>query len=220
LINSLMMKLQPVARGFDPVPRGYAETYAEHEWTNLNTGLIDELERRVGGFQGKRVLDLGAGPGQYAIEFARRGARVTWHDISRNYLAVARSRAAAHGAELDFSLGYLEEAARYLDDPFDFLFNRICWYYCADDFKFARLVRGLIRPGGWGYIDNFIHHVPSGLSARYWVNARMGIKIGHPVPPPGRVEKLLRAFGDLDLEVIQRSDRSERLFLKRRPARG
>jgi SAM-dependent methyltransferase len=210
------MKLQPVARGFDPVSRGHAERYAEHEWSNLNTGLIDELERRVGGLQGKRVLDLGAGPGQYAVEFARRGARVTWHDISRNYLAVARSRAESHGTDLDFSLGYLEEADRYLEEPFDFVFNRICWYYCANDSRFARLVRGLIRPGGWGYIDNYIHHAPGGLSARYWFNARTGIKIGHPVPPPGRLERLFAALGDLEVEVIQRSDRSERLLLRRR----
>ncbi|MDR3670278.1 MAG: class I SAM-dependent methyltransferase [Holophaga sp.] len=216
MINTILMKLRPVAGGFDPVSAGGARRYADYEWDHFSPGLVDELELRVGGLAGKRVLDLGGGPGQYAIEFARRGARVTWHDISRNYLAVARDRAAAQGAELEFNLGYLEEAARYLDQPFDFIFNRICWYYCVNDAAFARLVHGLMRPGGQAYIDNFIHQAPGRFKPRYWLNAMAGVKIGHPVPPPGRLEKLFRSFGDLDQEVLQRTPRSERLLLTRR----
>jgi 2-polyprenyl-3-methyl-5-hydroxy-6-metoxy-1,4-benzoquinol methylase len=215
LINRILMKLRPVEGGFDPISARGALSYAEFEWSRVSAGLVDELEWRVGGFAGKRVLDLGGGPGQYAIEFARRGARVTWHDISRNYLALARDRAAAQGARLDFNLGYLEQAARYLDQPFDLVFNRICWYYCVNDTQFARLVHGLIRPGGRAYIDNFIHHLPGGFKPRYWLNAVTGVKIGHPVPPPGRLEKLFLGFGDVDLEVLQRTPRSERLFLTR-----
>jgi 2-polyprenyl-3-methyl-5-hydroxy-6-metoxy-1,4-benzoquinol methylase len=215
LINKILMKLRPVAGGFDPVSATGALRYAEFEWAHFSPGLVDELELRLDGLAGKRVLDLGGGPGQYAIEFARRGAQVTWHDISRNYLAVARDRAAALGVELEFNLGYLEEAARYLDQPFDFVFNRICWYYCVNDSEFARLVHGLVRPGGQAYIDNFIHHLPGGFKPRYWLNAVAGVKIGHPVPPPGRLERLFLAFGDMDLEVLQRSPRSERLLLTR-----
>jgi 2-polyprenyl-3-methyl-5-hydroxy-6-metoxy-1,4-benzoquinol methylase len=214
VINQILMKMRPADR-FDPVSAQVAGKYAEFEWSNFNSGLVDDLERRVGGLQGKRVLDLGAGPGQYAVAFAQRGARVTWHDVSRNYLALARSRAEARGVELGFSLGYLEEAARYLERPFDLVFNRICWYYCADDSRFAGLVRGLVRPGGWAYIDNYIRRT-GGFKPRYWLNACTGLKLGHPVPPPGRLERLFGAFGDLELEVIQRSAGNERLFLTRR----
>jgi 2-polyprenyl-3-methyl-5-hydroxy-6-metoxy-1,4-benzoquinol methylase len=218
LINKILMKLRPVDR-FDPVSAQVVQKYAEFEWDHFNASLVDDLERRVGGLAGKRVLDLGAGPGQYSVEFARRGARVTWHDVSRNYLSVARGKAANHDARLEFHLGYLEEAAHFLDQPFDLVFNRICWYYCANDSGFARLIHELIRPGGWGYIDNFINRNSGGPGLRYWLNALTGLKIGHPVPPPGRLEKLFRAFGDLDLEMIQRSSRNERLFLTRRAHR-
>ena len=215
MINKLLMKLRPVAGGYDPVGAEGAERYAEAEWANFNAGLVDDLELRLGGLKGKRVLDLGAGPGQYAVEFARRGAQVTWHDPSRNYLGVARDKAAALGVGLEFQLGYLEEAARYLDRPFDFVFNRICWYYCADDAEFAALIHGLIRPGGSAYIDNFINRTPGRFKPRYWLNAVAGLKIGHPVPPPGRLEQLFRRFGDLGLEMIHRSSRSERLLITR-----
>ena len=218
MINKVLMKLRPVAHGYDPVGPTGAERYAEAECSNINLALVDDLARRLGGFAGKRILDLGAGPGQFSVEFARRGASVTWHDPSRNYLAVARDKAAACGADLDFRLGYLEEAAQYLDQPFDLVFNRICWYYCADDGEFAELVHGLIRPGGAAYIDNFINRAPGGFNPRYWLNAIAGLKIGHVVPPPGRVERLFLSFGDMDLEMIHRSERSERLFLTRRAA--
>jgi SAM-dependent methyltransferase len=216
MINSIFMKLRPVAKGFDPISSGGAEKYAAYEWANLNTRVIDDLEQRLGGLAGKRVLDLGAGPGQYAVEFARRGANVTWFDISRQYLAVAQGKAADLGTTLDFGLGYMEEAKQYLDRPFDFVFNRICWFYCANDRKFARLIHGLIRPGGCAYIDNYLRDASGKFDPRYWLNAQIGLKIGHPAPPPGRLEKLFHAYRDLDLEMVVRTPRAERMFLTRR----
>lgn len=216
MINGLLMKLRPVAGGFDPVPSEHARTYAEHEWANINLGLVDDLEARLGGFRGKRVLDLGAGPGRSSFEFARRGARVVWHDVSRNYLNLARDKAGAIGADIRFELGYLEEAAKYADEPFDFVFNRICWFYCTNDFNFARIFHRLIRPGGSAYIDNYMKRVPGGFPLRIWINAYLGIKIGHVLPPPGRLEKLFGAHADIEIEVISRSEKNEKLFLTRK----
>ena len=146
MINQLLMRLRPVGGGYDPVPLVHARSYTRTEWAAFNPAMVDVLEARIGGFEGKRILDLGAGPGQFAIEFAKRGGKVTWHDISRNYLAIVKDLAATLGVELEYSLGYLEEASRLLDHPFDLVFNRICWIYCANDYAFARLIHGLIRP--------------------------------------------------------------------------
>jgi SAM-dependent methyltransferase len=43
------------------------------------------------------VLDLGGGPGRYAIELARRGVRVALADLSPEQLAIARERIAEAG---------------------------------------------------------------------------------------------------------------------------
>lgn len=215
MINKLLMKLRPVEGGYDPIPSEYAQSYANGEWDQFNPVLVDILEERLGGFAGKRILDIGAGPGQHAVTFARRGAQVTWHDISRNYMEFAKAKAASFNVEMEFSLGYMEEAARFQDRPFDLVFNRICWSYCLNDANFARVVHGLIRPGGHGYIDNFVSPDQAFFRPRYWLNAATGIKVGHPYPPPGRLERLFLAFGDLDLEVMHRSATNERLFLTR-----
>ncbi len=47
-----------------------------------------------------RILDIGGGPGRYAIELTRRGYEVTLADISAGELRVARSMAPTCGVEL------------------------------------------------------------------------------------------------------------------------
>jgi SAM-dependent methyltransferase len=216
MINQWRAKRRPVAGGFDPIDRDYALKYAQGEWSSFSPALIDLIEDKIGGLSGKRVLDLGAGPGQYAVEFAKRGAQVTWHDISRNYESIAQAQAAAHGLEMAFSLGYLEEADRLLGAPFDLVFNRICWFYCMNDKKFARLVHNLIRPGGWGFIENFMNPPHGVRRMRYWLNAWTGIKVGYPPPPPGRLKRLFEHFPDLAVEMSVVSSHNERYFLAKR----
>jgi len=138
LINRLLSLFHRPENGWDPVPAEYAKRYGEVEWSTLNVGLVDQLERWIGGFKGKRVLDLGAGPGQYSVAFARRGAQVTWYDVSRNYQLIAQKRSAEAGVSLEFSLGYLEDAKRYVHNPFDLVFIRLAWYYCMNDLCFNK----------------------------------------------------------------------------------
>src|SRR5690606_4761567 len=52
-------------------------------------GFVSWLDRRIG-LAGRRVLDLGCGPGLYCERMALRGARVTGLDFSARSLAHAR----------------------------------------------------------------------------------------------------------------------------------
>jgi SAM-dependent methyltransferase len=51
----------------------------------------------LGDLRGKRVLELGCGPGDYTILMARRGADVTALDIAPSSLHITRERAEASG---------------------------------------------------------------------------------------------------------------------------
>ena len=51
---------------------------------------------------GRRVLDLGSGPGVLAIPFALQGGLVTALDIAENQIAAARDLARKQGAHIDF----------------------------------------------------------------------------------------------------------------------
>ncbi len=194
-VNYLHSLLHRVGTGWDPIPGDYARSYSDMAWGERRPELIDQLADLLGGLQGKRVLDLGGGPGQYSVMFAQRGARVTWHDVSRTYLAIARNRAEAARVVIDFSLGYLEDAKRFSNQPFDLVFNRVCWYYARGDRHFSRLVYSLVKPGGVAYVEcntpEFSH--PEGWrKVQYWLNEHLWIKVGHPVPPHGRIAELFR----------------------------
>ena len=196
MINYLHSIIHRPENGWDPVPPQHAENYGANEWKQgVNEALLDELDRWVGGLAGKRVLDLGGGPGQYAIAFAKRGCDVTWHDVSRAYRDIAQEKAREHGVQVHFSLGYLDEAPQLLSQSFDLVFNRICWCYGFGDRSFSNVFFTLIKPGGSGYID--ITH--SGYKREYlttacrfqtFLNDKFAIKIGHPFPPHGRLARL------------------------------
>lgn len=198
----------------------YAAEYGAHEWeSGVNEGLLDQIESWAHGLSGKRVLDLGGGPGQYSVAFARRGAQVTWYDVSRSYLEIAKRHVESASAQVDFVVGYMDEARRHLHEPFDVVFNRICWYYCTSDRTFARVVYDLVKPGGIGYVDTPHASARTGTvlqRMRGIVNEHFGVKIGHPFPPHGRVARLLLELPMNKVLVDYTSPANDRvLFAKR-----
>ncbi len=198
MINRLHSLLHRPENGWDPVDPAYALSYADREWRNLTPQLVDRLEGWLGeSLSGKRILDLGGGPGQYSVAFAQRGAMVTWHDVSGSYLRIARQHAEVAGVQMEFSLGYLEDAKRFVDSPFDVVFNRICWYYGMDDRDFASLIYALVKPGGAAYVDANTSEFerPAGKRRlQYFLNDHFFCKVGHPHPPHGRTADLFNRY--------------------------
>lgn len=67
-----------------------------------------------------RVLDVGGGPGRYAITLAQRGYEVTLFDLSAACLQMARERAAEAGAALSaVEQGTATNLGCYPDETFD-----------------------------------------------------------------------------------------------------
>jgi 2-polyprenyl-3-methyl-5-hydroxy-6-metoxy-1,4-benzoquinol methylase len=196
MINRIHSLLHRPEQGWDPIPKHYAEDYAELAWREFDPHLVATLNDWTGGLAGKRVLDLAGGPGQYSVAFAKCGAIVTWHDVSRNYREIASERARQAGVTLHMSLGYLEEASKFASNPFDLVFSRVCWCYCIDDRNFAEVIFSCIKPGGSCHIStNTLGN--SGHTLRVLQNflyERMGAKIGHPHPPRGKLLALFRRY--------------------------
>jgi SAM-dependent methyltransferase len=84
--------------------------------------LLDDQERVLaqclGDVAGRRVLDMATGTGRAALALAKRGARVTGVDASREMLTVARTRAADAGLIIEFAEGDAH-ALIYPDRSFD-----------------------------------------------------------------------------------------------------
>ncbi len=196
-VNYLHSLLHRVESGWDPISREYAQDYAAFVASRVDVSLVESLDTKLGGLRGRRVLDLGGGPGQYSVLFAQRGADVTWHDVSREYRNIAEARSNAVGVQLQYSLGYLEDAAKLGAGFFDLVFCRVCWCYGRSDRKFAHLIYSLLKPGALAYIEcnTPAFSKPSGIrKLQYWLNGVIGWKIGHPMPPRGRIARLIQRY--------------------------
>ncbi len=97
-----------------------------------------------------RVVDLGAGTGQFAIPAAARFGQVTAVDVSPAMLAALREKAAAAGlANLDcVHAGFLGYS--HAGPPADGVYTRNALHQIPDFFKALALHRiaGMLRPGG------------------------------------------------------------------------
>ena len=103
---------------------------AEREWARLEQPHDGRLEFAVhkawiGRFlppAPARVLDIGGGPGRYAVWLAGQGYRVTLADLSPDLLAVAKEKAAEAGVDLD---GIVEANATDLSQFGDASFDAV-----------------------------------------------------------------------------------------------
>lgn len=110
--------------------------------------LVEWVDARFG-LAGRRVLDLGCGPGLYAERMARRDARVTGFDFSAVSLEHARASAAVAGLGIVYMLGDYHRDP--LPGPVD-LALLIYGDYCAMSPEqrrgFLAKVRAGLSPGG------------------------------------------------------------------------
>lgn len=118
-------------------------------------GFVGWLDAHLG-LSGKRVLDLGCGPGLYTTRMARRGALVTGLDFSAVSLNHARSAAVASGHAIE----YLQ--ADYHRDPLPGPVDVVTLIYgdynpMSPDLRrrFLGKVREVLAPGGAFVFDVF-----------------------------------------------------------------
>jgi len=128
-----------------------ADVYAE--WRASGIGAITEhLQRRlilalVDDVSGRRVLDVGCGDGELAVELSRRGAVVTGIDASSDMIEAARARARREGTNITFIVG---EAARipFAPEAFDVVVAVTILCFAAEPAPVFREIARILRPGG------------------------------------------------------------------------
>jgi SAM-dependent methyltransferase len=99
---------------------------------------------------GARVLDLACGPGRHALEFARRGFRVTGVDRTESYLERARALALAEELDIEWVRADMRELDR--EREFDLAVNLFTAFgYFEDPEDDRRVAANLVaslRSGG------------------------------------------------------------------------
>lgn len=211
MLNYVLTLFQNPKKGWDPIPLGYAEDYTKWSYENMDYSMIAELEAHTNGLKDKKLIDLGGGPGQYSIAFAKRGAQVTWLDVSNNYLNIVKAAAEKENVKLDYVIDYMD----FAKGEFDILFNRVCWYYCLNDVSFMKKIYNLVKHNGYGYLilhdENLTERYNNYGTVKKWIskflfllNDKTGIKIGHPVPSFKRIKKIFSQYHYRSFSVERR----------------
>lgn len=207
MINRIKSWFQRPEKGWDPVPSEYAKKYSERCYAEDISDACVEIKDFFRDVRDKKVLDLGAGPGQFTCFFAEQGADITWHDVSKNYYDIFCKK--YPDLNVKTVLSYIDD----ISGSYDFVFNRVCWYYSMNDKSFLRAIYRAMKPGAKGYfiIPNegylaSLSQVGLGRAIRliqFYLNNSWGIKIGHPMNTTKRIRKLFRHYpwGTLDINV-------------------
>src|SRR5262245_36386130 len=116
------------------------DDYLDHE------SWIRRAFAKFGPLAGKRALDYGCGHGMAAVVMARRGAAVSAFDLSEDYLAEARRRAAANGVAIDFRAADAHRLP-FADESFDAVWGNAILHH-LDLSIAARELWRVLRPGG------------------------------------------------------------------------
>jgi ubiquinone/menaquinone biosynthesis C-methylase UbiE len=100
---------------------------------------------------GDRALDLGGGPGRYALHEAARGVEVTLADLSPNNVAFAQKKAKEAGLRIDAICADARDLSQFPDHAFDHVLCMGPLYHLKFEGDRIRAVEECLRvlkPGG------------------------------------------------------------------------
>ncbi len=126
----------------------FAADFARHADDSAYNAYYDRpaVLELLGDVPGKDVLDAGCGPGLYAAELTRRGARVTGFDQSAQMVALARARlgerARLHHADIEHELSWLPDASQ------DLVLLALVIHHVEDRALALRELHRVLRPDG------------------------------------------------------------------------
>ncbi|MEO1767351.1 class I SAM-dependent methyltransferase [Thiobacter aerophilum] len=125
-----------------------ARAYAEADFAEPHQAFVEHFRLRFPNFHGGRVLDLGCGPADVTVRFARAfpHTRITAVDGSAAMLELARQRLAAEALTARIELVHLRLPAP-LAGRYDAVISNSLLHHLADPSVLWKTLRATARPG-------------------------------------------------------------------------
>lgn len=115
--------------------------------------IVDWLDVKLK-LDGKRICDLGCGPGLYSSRFAQHGANVVGVDFSPTSIAYANSQVSTKGSTLEYLVAdYLNDELPAGFDIVTLIYHDYCALSPEDRRTLLRTVRSMLNPGGCLVLD-------------------------------------------------------------------
>ena len=133
------------------IPEFAPETYAQWRASQI-VATTERLERRlvlelVGDVSGRKVLDVGCGDGDLALELATRGAIVAGIDASAAMIDTAVGQAKQRNADIAFQVA-LADNLPFEAEQFDVVTAITILCFIEDVGPIFREIARVLRPGG------------------------------------------------------------------------
>lgn len=232
------MVKEAVRNFWDAAPCGTKDVTFE-EGTRAYFSALEERRYRLepfiarfAGFErwhGKRVLEIGCGPGVDLLQFSRAGARVSGIDISPRSVALAQKWLSINGLTAEVKVGDAERL-RFENGQFDFVYSWGVLHHTPDTRQAVREIYRVLKPRAEFCV--MLYHKYSVVVLQAWLI--YGLLAGKPwrsiddilashMESPGtraftrsEVRELFSDFSDIAIEVVVTpydTRLSRRLFL-------
>lgn len=122
---------------------------------------LDRTYAALGLSPGARLLDAGCGTGQFALELAARGCRVTAIDLAPTMIERARRHGEQRGIAVEWRVGDLTRLADD-DGSYDAIMARVSLQFVPDPLAALHELGRVLRPDGRLFVS-----VPGALSPIY-----------------------------------------------------
>ena len=129
-----------------------AQAYADVDFSEPNSKFVASFAEKFPGFDGRSILDLGCGPGDIAIRFARRypTAKVTGLDGAGAMVDIARKAIVRDGLadRVDARRWHIGREANPLNPrKFDAVVSNSLLHHMSDPLELWKAVRSSAAPG-------------------------------------------------------------------------
>lgn len=162
----------------------------------------------LGGIQGRRILDVGCGTGQWSVFLAEEGAEVFAIDLSSRSVRVTQRRAEVTGVRARVHTAVMSATGLgFRDGFFDAVFGRDIIHHIPDTVAFGREVARVLRPDGRAVFEENCANNRALMLARDYLCGRFGIpKWSSDDEYPltrARLARFAGAFEDAQVEYPQ-----------------
>jgi 2-polyprenyl-3-methyl-5-hydroxy-6-metoxy-1,4-benzoquinol methylase len=191
----------------DAIKTGDVERYALPYW-------------QFDAYAGKRILDVGCGPGWITVQYARHGARLDSVDLTPRAVELTNAHLAHHGLAGSVQVGNAEELP-FPDATFDLVVSSGVLHHTPDTQKAFTECFRVLRPGGKAKITLYrkgLLHSPVIFGATRLAMRALGVK--HPGADLSRdakdVDDFIRQYDGADNPIgIAYSDSEWRALLEK-----
>jgi ubiquinone/menaquinone biosynthesis C-methylase UbiE len=157
---------------------GTPEFFAQLERDRVQLEPFIDRFARFSEQRGRRLLEVGVGPGTDFVRFVRAGAKATGIDLTAHGVELTRRRLALEGLEADVRQGDAEHLP-FGDGAFDFVYSWGVIHHTEDPPRAAREIVRVTAPGG--RVCVMVYHRRSLVAVQSWlVN---GLARGKPLRP-------------------------------------